>query len=254
MKENQSMKGNWYYIENNETLGPMTLDELARRVQRTGQSCLVWTEGMAEWTEAEAVPPLSRLFRSVPEPSQAAPWRSVGKQSAHKYMALKQRLKHELSEYLVISAYLYICFGALLFYKAAIRQSDGIEFAPFGIAVVKALVVGKFVLLLHALGIGERTGGAGALLADILKKSVLFLLFLGALTVVEEIIVGYFHGRTIVEAVSEIGGGTLQQAVATSILMLLILIPYFAFRVVAVRLGEGVLWKLLTERPSAASP
>jgi len=163
-------------------------------------------------------------------------------------------VKHELTEYLVISVYLYICFGALLFYKAAIRHSDGIEFAPFGIALVKALVIGKFILLLHALGIGEQKGGPGVLLTDIAKKSVLFLLFLGLLTVVEEIIVGYFHGRTIVEAVVEIGGGTLQQAAATSILMLLILIPYFAFRAISVRLGEGVLWKLITERRSAAAP
>jgi hypothetical protein len=100
--------------------------------------------------------------------------------------------------------------------------------------------------------IGCILGGAGVLLTDILKKSVLFLLCLGALTVVEEIIIGYFHGRTIVQAIGEIGGGTLQQAIATSILMLLILIPYFTFRVVAVRLGEGVLWQLLTERPTAS--
>src|SRR5262245_573921 len=97
----------WYYIEKDQTVGPMTLDDLARRIQRTGQSCLVWTEGMAEWTEAEAVPALSRLFRSA------------GEEPAHRQTALKQHLKHELSAYLVISAYLFICFSALLFYKAA---------------------------------------------------------------------------------------------------------------------------------------
>jgi hypothetical protein len=36
--------------------------------------------------------------------------------------------------------------------------------------------------------------------------------------------------------------------------MLLTLIPYFTYRLVGVRLGEGVLRKLLTERASAASP
>lgn len=63
-----------------------------------------------------------------------------------------------------------------------------------GIAIVKALVLGKFILVLHALKIGERMGSARVLLADILKRSVLFVVFLIALTVVEEIIVGYFHG------------------------------------------------------------
>jgi hypothetical protein len=92
------------------------------------------------------------------------------------------------------------------------------------------------------------------LFADILKKSALFLIFLIVLTVVEEIIVGLLHGRSVMEAIGEIGGGTLQQALATSVLMLLILIPYFTCRLVAVRLGEGALWKLLTERAPAVSP
>jgi len=250
------MKANWYYIENDETVGPTTLEDLARQIRHTGQSPLVWTQGMAEWTEAEAVPALSQLFRTASRPSAAAFEQPiVADPVVHEQsVPLKHRLRHELSEYLMISVYLFVCFGALLFYKAAILHSDGIEFAPFGIAIVKALVVGKFVLLLHALKIGERKGGARVLFADILKKSALFLIFLGALTVVEEIIVGLLHGRSVMEAIVEIGGGTLQQAVATSILMLLILIPYFTFRVVAVRLGEGVLWKLLTERAPAVSP
>lgn len=239
------MEAGWYFIAEDEAVGPITLDELMQQIRHTGQSCLVWTEGMAEWTEAEAVPALARLFRSAPEPS--------GEEPARRPAALKQRLIHELREYLVISTYLYICFGTLLFYEASIRQSDGIAFAPYGIAIVKALVVGKFVLLLHAFGIGERWGGAGVLFADILKKSVLFLLCLGALTVAEKVIVGHFHGRTIMEALGEIGGGTLQQAIATSMLMLLILIPYFTFRVVAARLGESYLWALLAGRSAASA-
>jgi GYF domain 2 len=248
------MKGNWYHIEDDETVGPTTLEDIARRIRRAGRSRLVWTEGMAEWTDAEAVPALSQLFRTASQPSATTVDRPNGVAPAAPKPTLLQRLRHELSEYLIISAYLYVCFGSLTFYKAAILHSEGIEFAPFGFAIAKALILGKFVLILHALKIGEQSGGARVLLADILKKSVLFLVFLMALAVVEEIIVGYFHGRTITEALGEIGGGTLQQAFAISILMLIILIPYFTFRVVAVRLGEGVLWKLLTERTSAAAP
>jgi GYF domain 2 len=249
------MKAEWYYVEDDETVGPTSLEEIARRIKRTGQSRLVWTEGMIEWTDAKAVPALSQLFRTVTsQPSvttsnQAA----LVKPLASKQATLSQRLRHELIEYLIISAYLYICFGSLIFYKAIILHSDGIAFASFGIAIVKALVLGKFILVLDALKIGERKGGAGILFADILKKSVLFVIFLIALTVIEEMIVGHFHGRTSQEVLSKMAGGTLPQALAVSILMLLILIPYFTFRGVAVRLGEGVLWKLLIERTSPAS-
>ena len=243
------MKAKWYYVENDQTVGPTTLEDLAGRIKRAGQSHLVWTEGMAEWTDAKAVPALSRLF-----PSSAATFDPVDLAEPPASTAtLTQRLRHELIEYLIISTYLYICFGSILFYKATILQSSGIAFATLGIAGVKALVLGKFVLVLHALKVGEGKRGAGVLLADILKKSVLFVIFLIALTVVEEIIVGYFHGRTSQEVFSEMAGGTLPQAFAVALLMLLILIPYFTFRGITDRLGEGVLWKLLTQRSSFAS-
>lgn len=236
----------WYYVEDDETVGPTTLEDLARQIKkRGGHSPLVWTAGMAEWTDARTVPALSQLFPSENHWSSAAISEPA---SAPKRPTLIKRLQHELIEYLTISAYLYICFGSLIFYKATILHSDGIEFASFGIAVVKALVSAKFIMLLHALRIGERIGGVGVLLVDILKNSVLFVMFLIALTVVEEMVVGYFHGRTSQEVLSEMAGGTLPQAFAVSLLMLLTLIPYFAFRCVADHLGKGVLWKILIER------
>jgi hypothetical protein len=251
------MKANWYYIENDETMGPTTLEDLARRIGRTGESYLVWTQGMAGWTDAETVPALSRLLYPTDRSPVAAP--EPGKHGrktsyASRTTALKRRLGRELFEYITISIYLLVCFGALLFYKSAILRNDGIEFAPFGIAVVKALILGKFVLILHALKIGERNGGRGVLITDILKKSIVFLIFLSFLAVLEEIIVGLFHGREVREVVREIGGGTVREALATGVLLLLILIPYFTFRVVSLRLGEGVLWKLLTERGPITSP
>jgi hypothetical protein len=249
LTENPFMKADWYHIEDDEPLGPTTLQDVAGRIRHAGQSRLVWTAGMAEWTDARAVLALAQLFRiATPRSSAAVLDHANVAEPLTSKTTLSQRLRKELTEYLVIAAYLYVCFGALIFYKATVLQSDGIAFTAFGIAIVKALVLGKFILVLHALKIGEQKGGAGVLLADILKKSILFVIFLIVLTLIEETIVGYFHGRASREVLSEMAGGTLPQAFAVSILMLLILIPYFTFRGVGDRLGEGVLWKLLTER------
>jgi hypothetical protein len=172
---------------------------------------------------------------------------------ADKQATLTHRLWHELTEYLIISAYLYVCFGSLIFYKAAILRGEGIEYGAFGFALVKALILGKFILVLHALKIGE-LGRRSILLADILKTSVLFVMFLAALSIIEELVVGFLHGKSGGEVLSEMAGGTLTEAFAVCVLMLLILIPYFAFRGVAFRLGVGTLWRLLlTERSSPAS-
>jgi hypothetical protein len=112
---------------------------------------------------------------------------------------------------------------------------------------VKALVLGKFVLVLQALRIGERGNRAGALFTGILKMSFLFVVLLIALSVIEEMMVGYFHGKAGRTVLSETADGTLTEAFAVGVLMLLILIPYFAFRGVASRLGDGAVWKLFTE-------
>jgi hypothetical protein len=82
------------------------------------------------------------------------------------------------------------------------------------------------------------------LLAQILKPSFLFVVFLIALSVIEETIVGFLRGKAGREVLSEMVDGSLTEAFDVGVLMLLILIPYFAFRGVAVRLGDGALWRL----------
>ena len=211
----------------------------------------IWTEGMPGWTDASTVPEFSAESNATAP--ALAPRVEAGNEpiaaSAAKQATLAQRARRELIEYLGISAYLYVCFGALIFYKATILHSEGIAFAPFGIAIVKALILGKFILVLQALKIGER-GTASVPLARVVKKSALFALLLMVLTVIEELSVGYFHGRESREILHEIAGGTLSQAVAVSVLLFLVLIPYFAYREIAASLGEDRLSKLLTERPS----
>ena len=247
----------WYHVDNDVTVGPTTIEEIFKQIRMAGgQSRLVWTTGMSDWMEASAVPAFSQLFRSTlprvaPETYDRAESREP---SAARTPSLPQRLRHELTEYLAISAYLYVCFGAVIFYKAAVLRGHGIDFTSlFGVALVKALVLGKFILVVQALKFGERGSRADTLLTGILKMSFLFVFLLVVLSVIEEIIVGYFHGKAGRTVLSEIAGGTLTEAFAVVVLMLLILIPYFAFRGVALRLGDGALWTLFTERDWAAS-
>ncbi|MEO8715893.1 MAG: hypothetical protein ABI369_12850 [Acetobacteraceae bacterium] len=100
------------------------------------------------------------------------------------------------------------------------------------------------MLLDHAAGIGDRYGRR-RLAHAIIEKAVLFLLLLLVLSAIEEVIVGVLHGRSIGASLADIGGGTLWQLLATSLIMLLILVPYVAFREISATLGHGGLWQLL---------
>ena len=50
---------------------------------------------------------------------------------------------------MIIAAYFYVCFTALAYLKAAILEAQGIVFALFGFAVVKALICAKFLSIAY---------------------------------------------------------------------------------------------------------
>ena len=76
----------------------------------------------------------------------------------------------------------------------------------------------------------------------------MFLVLLLALNAGEEVAVGLFHHRNVSERVAQLGGGTPHQLIATSIIMFLILIPFFAVRAIAEAVGAEKLARMFFMR------
>jgi hypothetical protein len=238
----------WYYVDNGETLGPATSYEIVKLIEGDGsQPILIWAEGLAGSLDGGATFGQVINAPAAPLSPPSAEARST-RPPAPKKGTLGRRVRNELIEYLAIAAYLAICFGALLFYKATILESEGIETTRVGLAIVKALILGKFVLILEHLKIGHGKKSARVVAFDILKKALLFTFLLFLLTIAEDVIVGYVHGEDARDAVKGIGGGTRPEAIATALLMFMVLIPYFAYKDIAMKLGEAALLKLLFAR------
>jgi hypothetical protein len=125
--------------------------------------------------------------------------------------------------------------------KAAVLHTEGIEFAPWGVAIVKALVLAKFILVGDAMKIGE--GHTGPLIWPTLHKAVGFLLLV-ILTIIGEAVVGLFHHRSIAASLGDLVGARLDETLAGYLIMLLVLIPYFAFQVLDDALGKGRLVRM----------
>ncbi|HTC10419.1 MAG TPA: hypothetical protein VK726_16770 [Acetobacteraceae bacterium] len=160
---------------------------------------------------------------------------------------LGRKARNELIHYALISLYLYICFGAMLFYRMAFLHAAGVSYAPYGVAAVKALILAKFLLLGQIARLGDHYIRRRVIYV-ILHKSLLFLLLLFVLSEIEDAVVGMLHGQAIRTLVTELGGAALLQTLATTVIMLLILMPYIAFREIAASLGEDRLLQLLTAR------
>jgi hypothetical protein len=158
-----------------------------------------------------------------------------------------EKAGEELREFIVLTAYLYVCFAAVIYFKATILQAQGVAYAPFGVAIIKAALCAKFMLLGRIFHMGERFKNL-PLIVPTLHRSFVFLLLLVVLTFIEEIVVGAIHGRTVLESISEIAGGTFRQMVATILITFLILVPYFAFRSLGDIVGDTTLARLFFER------
>jgi hypothetical protein len=151
---------------------------------------------------------------------------------------LHQRAMRELKEFAILFVYLYITLGSVVLMKTAVLHTQGIEFAPWGIAVVKAAVLAKFMLLGKAMKIGDRNTNR-PLIWPTLHKAFGFLVLLIIMTIIEEAVVGLFHHQSIAASLTELAGPRLEETIAGFLIMLLVLIPFFAFRVLGDALGEG---------------
>src|SRR4051812_32826111 len=127
--------------------------------------------------------------------------------------------------------------------KASVLHDQGIRFAPWGIAIVKAAVLAKFMLVGHAMKIGERSS-TRPLIWPTLHKAFAFLVLLVALTIIEEVVLGLFHHQTVVASLDELIGTKLDESLAGIVILFMVLIPYFAIRVLSEALGEDRLARM----------
>ena len=156
-----------------------------------------------------------------------------------------RKLGHELREYAAAALYLYVCFGALNLYKEAVLNAHGVSFSSYGLGAVNSLILAKFILIGQAFHLGERYATRRVIYV-IGVKALLFLALLFVLSFIENVILGFIHGQRLAASFATFGG-TLPQLLATCLVMLLILVPYLAFRELNEALGEGGLRKLLLE-------
>ena len=161
---------------------------------------------------------------------------------------VKERLRSELREYGWIATYLFICFSAILFYKSAVLGGPPPGVSLLGLAAGKALILGKFALIGEAAGIGSRLKSR-SLWQYIWRKVILLFLLLFVLTMVEELLVGLYHGHSLAETLGEFKQRSFLEMLASSVLLMLVLTPYVAVQAVSRSLGPGVLRGMLVAPP-----
>lgn len=163
-------------------------------------------------------------------------------------MSLEQKAVEEIRSFVLLAMYFFVCFAAVLYLKFSVLEAAGVSFAPWGFAAIKAVIVAKFVLISRHFE-PRLEKETRPLIVPTLYKSLAMLAILVVLMTIEEIVVGYLHGRGMGQSLSELGGGTIHQRIATLAVLLLIFVPFFAFRALSKVLGRGALVRLFFKSP-----
>jgi hypothetical protein len=85
----------WYYAQEGKSVGPMTLEELLRKLPEVGgQEAMVYGPTTANWIEARHVPTIVDALRGPARPSlpvRVVPTRSTTRSTARKCSTSKSR-------------------------------------------------------------------------------------------------------------------------------------------------------------------
>ena len=166
---------------------------------------------------------------------------------------LKQKAAHEVREYFVITAYLFLVFSLLVVHKSMILSEHHIDYTLHGVALINALALAKVMLLAQDLHLADLFRDA-PLIYPTVFKSATFTVVLTGFKIVEDAVIGRFHGVSFHQSVSEMGDGSWSAIVLLAALLFVMLIPFFGFtelrrvfgedRLIGVFFRPRHLWKL----------
>lgn len=250
----------WYLARGNKRYGPLADRELLLLAKRgrLRTDDLLWGPGFSSWKPVHAVcgvEPSTTLAKerdTSPEDMMAAPaCRSSNEQKQLEMVDaaeddaslkpkpnLKVRIYDELRRFLMIFAYLWLVFLVFLVHEWIVLADNHIGFRFYGLAAINALVLSKIMMIAEELGYAERFDNR-PLIIPIIYKSVLFSVLLVAAYILEEVGVGLFHGKGASESFPELGGGGVIGTFCVMALLCVALVPFFAFKEIAHKLGEA---------------
>ena len=139
--------------------------------------------------------------------------------------SLRHRIKDEFVQASLLALYFAAWFCAIAFFTFAVLREEAIPITPFGLAIIKAGLCAKFMMIGKAIFPLKVDANRG-LIKSIFWHSIVYLLIVTALSFLESGIDGLLHGKSFIESVSSFGHGDPIYIAALSIMYWLILWPY----------------------------
>ncbi|HEY1885556.1 MAG TPA: hypothetical protein VGG86_05820 [Roseiarcus sp.] len=170
--------------------------------------------------------------------------------NAHASKSLTAKAADEFRKFLVLFFYLWVLFGVFVLNQGVVLREHGFDFTLQGFAFINALVFAKVMMLFEVFDPGRRLRKRPLIYPILYETLLLTVLFLVA-HVLEKTIEGVLRGKTMAESLPLIGGGGLLGLLSATAILFVALIPFFGLRNLSLAMGEGRLWAVIFEQPSA---
>lgn len=142
----------------------------------------------------------------------------------------KQKLIHELSEYMVNVIFLTLFFGAYFVARRLTLANYGIHMDDYFTAPIKALIIGK-VIMIGSLFSVSRKYESKPLIIPVLYKMVIFLAFCLLFDLLEDFIKGWIHTGSPGDAINELVQHHFSKVWLAGLVMLAVsFIPFFMLK------------------------
>jgi hypothetical protein len=167
-----------------------------------------------------------------------------------KAATLKERAKEELRIFWIITLYLWLFLGSFTVYRRLITDETGIPYLHYGIALVEALIIAKVILIGHMFAFSRRFEDR-MLVIPMIYKSILFGLLVVLFGIVEHMIEGWFHHEGVFGGLRKISDQGVYELGARAVMIIVALVPFFAFAEIGRVLGARRLTAMFFSKPEA---
>ena len=139
--------------------------------------------------------------------------------------SLRYRIKDEFVQASLLALYFAAWFCAIAFFSFALLREEAIRISPFGLAIIKAGLCAKFMMIGKAL-FPLRVDANRGVVKSLFWHSLAYLGVVITLSFVEAGVDGLFHGKSFLESASSFGHGDPIYIAALSLMYWLIVWPY----------------------------
>ena len=156
-----------------------------------------------------------------------------------KRKGLKQRILHEMIRYWLLVLYMAIFFAVFTSYRRLLLAHHGISYGEYGIAVIRAMVLAKVVLVAETMRLG-RGYEDKPLIVPTLYKTFLFTVCVAIFDTAEVFIHGLLGGLGSTGAADEVISRFNYEWLSKVLVIFFAFIPLFAVGELRRVLGNSV--------------